>query len=102
MLAARIVETGKPLAELATVMTRMPQVLKNVKGVDKSRVDSDQGVQEAVAREMAALGESGRVLLRRSGTEPVVRVMVEAETAERAEAVTDRLVGVVRERLALT
>lgn len=101
MLAARIVETGKPLAELATVMTRMPQVLKNVKGVDKSRVESDQGLQDAVAAEQAALGETGRVLLRKSGTEPVVRVMVEAETQERAEAVCDRLVNVVRERLSL-
>ncbi len=101
MLAARIVETGKPLAELATVMTRMPQVLKNVKGVDKSRVESDQGLQDAVAAEQAALGETGRVLLRKSGTEPVVRVMVEAETQERAEAVCDRLVDVVRERLSL-
>jgi len=101
MLAARVAETGQTLAELATVMTRMPQVLKNVKGVDKSRVETDEGVQEAVAREAAALGDAGRVLLRKSGTEPVVRVMVEAETAERAEVVTDRLVGVVRERLAL-
>ena len=82
-------------------MTRMPQVLKNVKGVDKSRVDDDEGVSAAVAEESAALGDSGRVLLRRSGTEPVVRVMVEAETEERAEAVCDRLVQVVRDRLAL-
>lgn len=79
----------------------MPQVLKNVKGVDKSRVESDQGLQDAVAAEQAALGETGRVLLRKSGTEPVVRVMVEAETQERAEAVCDRLVDVVRERLSL-
>ena len=101
MLAARMVETGRSLADLATVMTRMPQVLKNVKGVDKSRVDSDEGLQAAVAREEAALGDTGRVLLRRSGTEPVVRVMVEAETEERAEAVCDRLVEVVRSRLSL-
>ena len=101
MLAARVVETGHSLAKLASVMTRMPQVLKNVKGVDKSRVDTDEGLQAAVAREEAALGDTGRILLRRSGTEPVVRVMVEAETEERAEAVCDRLVEVVRERLAL-
>ena len=101
MLAARMVETGRSLADLATVMTRMPQVLKNVKGVDKSRVDSDEGLQAAVAREEAALGDTGRVLRRRSGTEPVVRVMVEAETEERAEAVCDRLVEVVRSRLSL-
>ncbi|HHU10047.1 MAG TPA: phosphoglucosamine mutase [Intrasporangiaceae bacterium] len=101
MLAARVVETGKSLADLATVMTRMPQVLKNVRGVDKSRVEMDEGVQAAVARESEALGDTGRVLLRKSGTEPVVRVMVEAETQERAEAVCDRLVEVVKERLAL-
>jgi phosphoglucosamine mutase len=101
MLAARVAETGRSLADLASVMTRMPQVLKNVKGVDKARVETDEGVQEAVAREESALGETGRILLRKSGTEPVVRVMVEAETEERAEAVCDRLVDVVRARLAL-
>ena len=101
MLAARVAETGRSLEDLASVMTRMPQVLKNVKGVDKSRVESDEEVQAAVAREESALGDTGRILLRKSGTEPVVRVMVEAETEERAEAVCDRLVDVVRERLAL-
>jgi phosphoglucosamine mutase len=101
MLAARVLETGRPLSDLASVMVRLPQVLKNVKGVDKSRVESDEVLQAAVAREAAALGDTGRVLLRKSGTEPVVRVMVEAETQERAEAVCDRLVEVVRERLAL-
>lgn len=101
MLAARIVETGRSLADLSSVMTRMPQVLKNVKGVDKSRVETDEELQAAVALEERSLGETGRVLLRKSGTEPVVRVMVEAETEERAEAVCDRLVDVVRERLAL-
>ena len=101
MLAARVAETGRPLEDLASVMTRMPQVLKNVKGVDKSRVETDDAVQSAVAREESALGETGRILLRKSGTEPVVRVMVEAETEERAEAVCDRLVDVVRDRLSL-
>jgi phosphoglucosamine mutase len=101
MLAARVAETGRSLGSLASVMTRMPQVLKNVKGVDKARVDTDEQVQAAVAQEQESLGESGRVLLRRSGTEPVVRVMVEAETEERAEAVSNRLVHVVREHLSL-
>ena len=101
MLAARVAETGRSLAALSTVMTQMPQVLKNVKGVDKSRVETDPALRAAVAREEASLGETGRVLLRNSGTEPVVRVMVEAETQERAEAVCDRLVDVVRDRLAL-
>ena len=95
MLAARVAETGSPLAELASVMTRLPQVLVNVKGVDKSRVESDADLQNAVRAEEAALGGSGRVLLRKSGTEPVVRVMVEAEEQQQAQAVAERLVEVV-------
>ena len=101
MLAARVAETGSPLAELASVMTRLPQVLVNVKGVDKSRVESDADLQNAVRAEEAALGGSGRVLLRKSGTEPVVRVMVEAEEQQQAQAVAERLVEVVRARLSL-
>ena len=101
MLAARVAETKQPLAELASVMTRLPQVLVNVKGVDKSRVESDEELQMAVKAEEAALGGSGRVLLRKSGTEPVVRVMVEAAEQAQAEAVAERLVEVVRNRLSL-
>ena len=82
-------------------MTRLPQVLINVKGVDKSRVDSDPELLTAISAEEEALGGSGRVLLRKSGTEPVVRVMVEAADQEQAQAVAERLVGVVQERLAL-
>jgi phosphoglucosamine mutase len=101
MLAARVVQTGRTLADLGTVMTRLPQVLVNVKGVDTSRVDSDEHLLSAVHSEQSDLDGSGRVLLRRSGTEPLVRVMVEAPTQEQANAVADRLAGVVRERLAL-
>ncbi len=101
MLAARVKETGRSLADLGTVMTRLPQVLVNVRGVDRGRVDSDPEVQSAVAAEESALAGSGRILLRKSGTEPLVRVMVEAATHDDAQAVADRLVGVVRERLTL-
>lgn len=101
MLAARMVATGKTIAELGTVMTRLPQVLINVKGVDKARVETDEHVQAAVAEAGRELDGSGRVLLRKSGTEPVVRVMVEAATADQAQVVADRLVTVVRERLTL-
>ncbi|MBM6405691.1 phosphoglucosamine mutase [Phycicoccus sp. CSK15P-2] len=101
LLAARVAETGRSLADLATVMTRLPQVLVNVKGVDKSRVDTDEGVLTAVRAETAALAGTGRVLLRKSGTEPVVRVMVEAATEERAREICDRLCAVVRDRLGL-
>lgn len=93
--------TGKSVAELGAVMSRLPQVLVNVPGVDKARAAIDPGLLSAVAREESLLGESGRVLLRPSGTEPLVRVMVEAPTQERAEEVAARLAGVVRERLAI-
>jgi phosphoglucosamine mutase len=101
MLAARVASTGRSLAELATVMTRLPQVLVNVRGVDTSRVDSDPELRAAVAAESERLAGSGRVLLRKSGTEPLVRVMVEAPTADVAQSVADRLVDTVRARLAV-
>ena len=100
-VAARVVRTGRTLAELASVVTRLPQVMINVTGVDRARTNLDQGVVQAVAAAQAELKDSGRVVLRPSGTEPVVRVMVEAETEERAQQVAERLAGVVRERLSL-
>ena len=81
-------------------MTRLPQVLVNVPGVDRTRTD-DAEVVAAVAAEQDKLGDSGRILLRPSGTEPLVRVMVEAATPEEARAVAERLADVVRRRLAL-
>jgi len=96
----RMAATGRSLAELAAVVPRFPQVLVNVAGVDKSRTD-DPELLAAIAAEEAVLGETGRVLLRPSGTEALVRVMVEAPTADEADAVAGRLAGVVRERLAL-
>ena len=98
---ARMAKTGRDLADLASVMTRLPQVLVNVPGVDKSRTDEDALVAAAVAEAEAELGDTGRILLRPSGTEPPVRVMVEAGTAEQARVVAERLAEVVRTRLAL-
>ncbi len=100
-LAAQVARTGKPLSELASVMRRSPQVMINVSGVDRARTNLDQGVVHAVTLAEAELGESGRVVLRPSGTEPVVRVMVEADTEERARAVAENLAQVVRTRLSL-
>jgi phosphoglucosamine mutase len=97
----RMVVTGQDLQSLASVVTRLPQVLVNVPGVDKNRAD-DAELVDAVAAEEAALGEHGRILLRPSGTEPLVRVMVEADTEETAHDVAERLAGVVRNRLSLT
>ncbi len=99
-LAQRMAATGSSLADLAGVMTRMPQVLVNVPGVDKARTD-DEVLQVAVAAEQERLGDTGRILLRPSGTEPVVRVMVEATTDAEARDVAGRLAAVVRERLTL-
>ncbi|RLV50681.1 phosphoglucosamine mutase [Nocardioides mangrovicus] len=97
----RMARTGSSLAELAGVVTRLPQVLVNVPGVDKARASHDPEVSAAVAQAEAELGEQGRVLLRSSGTEPLVRVMVEAPTVEQAQDVADRLAGVVKVRLGL-
>jgi phosphoglucosamine mutase len=97
----RMATTGKSLQELASVVTRLPQVLLNVPDVDKSRADDDPVVAAAVAEEEAMLADTGRVLLRPSGTEPIVRVMVEAPTDDLAREVADRLAGVVRRQLAL-
>jgi phosphoglucosamine mutase len=99
MLGARLAATKQPLADLAAVMTRLPQVLINVKGVDKSRVRTSVELAAAVAGAEAELGSTGRVLLRPSGTEPLVRVMVEAADPAQAEAVAQRLSEAVRTHL---
>jgi phosphoglucosamine mutase len=100
-LAARMHATGSSLSQLAGVMTRLPQVLVNVPDVDKSRAGTDPVLQGEIAIASARLGSGGRVLLRQSGTEPLVRVMVEAGTHEEASAVAQHLAGVVRSTLSL-
>ena len=100
-LLERMAVTGSSLADLAGVMTRLPQVLINVSGVDKSKMTSSTELAEAVALAEAELGSSGRVLLRPSGTEPLVRVMVEAVSADQAQQVAERLVDQVRAHLPL-
>jgi phosphoglucosamine mutase len=93
--------TARPIADLASVMTRLPQVMVNVRDVDCGRLDDAPMVWEAVEKESAALGDTGRVLLRRSGTEPIVRVMVEAATESAADEVARRIASVVEAELAL-
>jgi phosphoglucosamine mutase len=100
-LMARVAQTGRSLAELASVMERLPQVLINVKGVDKSRCHEDTALAAAVEQATADLGATGRVLLRPSGTEALVRVMVEAPRADTARSVAEQLATVVKDRLAL-
>ena len=101
LIALRLLEivrsTGATLAELAQVMTRLPQVLLNIGGVDRAAVDASPAVAEAVAAASARLGDSGRVLVRPSGTEPLVRVMVEAPEQSLADEVAAGIAHVVRE-----
>lgn len=101
MLLARVAQTGKSLADLAGAMTRLPQILVNVKNVDKSRAGTDPAVQSAVAEATKRLGDTGRVLLRPSGTEPLVRVMVEAESSDTADEIARALADVVASSLKL-
>jgi phosphoglucosamine mutase len=91
--------TGKPLSELRAVMRRYPQVLVNVPVADRAKLATSAAVLDAVAAAEASLGDRGRVLVRASGTEPVVRVMAEASEEAEAQAVVDRLVDVVRTEL---
>ena len=100
-LAAEVARTGRSLAELAAVMTVYPQVLVNVRGVDRAGLAADVGVAEAVRAAETRLGETGRVLLRPSGTEPLIRVMVEAADQATAEAIAAELAETVRTRLAI-
>ena len=100
-LMSRMATSGQSLDQLASVMTRLPQVLINVPDVDKSRAASDPQLSAAVMAAEAELGDSGRVLLRPSGTESLVRVMVEAESYEAANGVAHRLADIVKTSLAL-
>ena len=99
LLAARVAQSGRTLADLAAVMERLPQVLINVPDVDRTRVRTSAELSAAVSDAERELGETGRVLLRPSGTEPLVRVMVEAPTAEEADAVCERLATLVKQQL---
>jgi phosphoglucosamine mutase len=100
-LMSEMKATGKSMAELAAIVNRLPQVLINVPNVDKSSV-SKSAVSEAVAKLEQELGNTGRILLRPSGTEPLIRVMVEAATADQAQKVAKELAEVVATHCALS
>lgn len=100
MIAQEVARTRTPLKDLAAQMTVFPQVLVNVSGVDKSRTD-DHAVAQAIAEAESELGGNGRVLLRPSGTEPLIRIMVEADTKDHANDIAARLATVVKAQLSL-
>ena len=93
MLMQVMIDTQLPLSVLAAGVTMYPQVLKNVRVDDKDLTLADAAVQAVVDECTAELGDSGRVLLRKSGTEPVLRVMAEAGTAEECEKQVDRIIA---------
>ena len=98
-LLAEVKRSGQTLQELSRVMVRFPQVLINVKNVAKERLASSTAIADAVKAAEAELGSSGRVLLRASGTEPLVRVMVEAQSDAVAQSVATKLAQVVETEL---
>jgi phosphoglucosamine mutase len=100
-LMSEMKETGKSIAALAAIVNRLPQVLINVPNVDKGAV-SKAAVADAVSKFAQDLGDTGRILLRPSGTEPLIRVMVEAATTEQAQAVAQELAEVVATHCALS
>ena len=100
-LLQEVVRTGKTLQELAATMVRFPQVLINVKDVAKDKLPQSSAIASAVTAAESRLGDSGRVLLRASGTEALVRVMVEASSDSLAQEVAQQLADVVKNEIAL-
>jgi phosphoglucosamine mutase len=98
-LAQEVVRTGKPLSELAASMQRFPQILINVPNVAKEKLESSMAISDAVAQAEAKLADNGRVLLRASGTEPLVRVMVEASSDNLAQEIAATLAAIVKAEL---
>ena len=98
-LIAEMARSKKSLQELSKIMNRFPQVLINVSGVAKEKLDSSTVLKAAVTMYEAELGDAGRILLRASGTEPLVRVMVEAQSDNIAKEIAEKLAAVVKEEL---
>lgn len=93
-----LIDRKKPLSELAAPLKIYPQVLENVRVKDKAAAQADPDVQAAVQRVTEKLGETGRILVRESGTEPVVRVMVEAENEPVCRAYVEEVVHILQEK----
>ena len=100
-LISHLAQSRKTLKELAAFMVRYPQVLINVSGVSKEKLAHNLKIQESVAEIEKSLGASGRVLLRASGTEPLIRVMIEAENGSDAQQFAESLASLVKSELSL-
>jgi len=94
-----MVDEQKPLSELAKIMSVYPQVLINVRVVDKSKYDNNQRIKETIAKNQALLGDTGRIVVRPSGTEPLIRVMVEGENEDLINSAADDIAKVIEEEL---
>jgi len=94
-----IVDEQKSLSELSKIMTVYPQVLINVHVVDKSKYDNNERIKETIAESQALLGDSGRIIVRPSGTEPLIRVMVEGEEQDLIERVANNIAKVIEDEL---
>lgn len=99
LVAGVVLETGKSLSELAGVMKKYPQVLINVKSETGNRLEDGMPVWDLIARVELELGDNGRILVRSSGTEPLERVMVEADTEERARRIAEEIAGAIDREL---
>jgi len=98
-LMQAIKSSGRPLSELSKIMERYPQELINVKGVAKERLATSIKLQSGIDQAQESLGSSGRILVRASGTESLVRVMVEAQSASRAHEIAEEIASLVRSEL---
>jgi phosphoglucosamine mutase len=98
-LMQAVVTSGKSLKDLSGVMKRFPQALINVKDVKKENLATSVKISEEISRHERDLGTGGRILVRPSGTEPLVRVMVEAESNEQAERIANEIASLVRSEL---
>ena len=91
--------TGESLKDLASIMKRFPQVLINVKDIDKTKLSTSQAIGNAIDAKSNELGDRGRILVRSSGTESLVRVMVEAESHSEASEIATEIAEIVRSEL---
>ena len=98
MVMEVMMDKKKPLSELCQGFTFYPQVLKNIRVANKANAQNDEDVQAAVAQVAAELGDTGRILVRESGTEPVIRVMVEAEDHDTCEKYVDQVLEVIKRK----